>query len=628
MQMSRSSMTKRTNKKYGIISAALIALLMLPAVPALVQPSANVGGGGEGPNELNYGFLGASPFVPVTDITGVPTTATVGVPLTLTGTVTPSNATDQNILWRIKDAGTTGAYLSGNVLTTSSAGTVTVTATIEDGALNEFATVSAGCIHTVAVNSAGELYAWGRNDSGQLGDGTNVIESIPTRIGTASNWVTVSAGYEHTVAVNSAGELYAWGNNYCGQLGNGINIPRKVVNDETMIFEKDFIITVNSGITIDPALIGTATISNTSPRIGDILNGSLSGGNNSGTLSYQWKADGTNVGTGSSYTVTVADLGKAITLEITSSVETGMITSTATLPVVKKAAPAAPPTPAVDSKTHNSVTLAANSLYQFSSDGATWQDSNVFTGLSANTQYTFYQRVKETSDTLPSGAGPGLNATTYVAPVAPTITSANSTSVVNGTGGTFQVTATGAAPITYSLSGQPSGVSINFSTGVMTIAGTVAANTYTFTITASNGTAPNATQSFTLTVNAAQPAAFTISYNNNGGSGTVTSQTVNSGISFTVKSSTGMTAPNGKQFKSWNTQANGSGTSYAPGASVTAQSNMTLYAVWETIPSTTGGSSNNDGSNNIFSDPMVLIIIAVVAIALVCGVIFAVMRRH
>ena len=35
---------------------------------------------------------------------------------------------------------------------------------------------------------------------------------------------------------------------------------------------------------------------------------------------------------------------------------------------------------------------------EYSKDGSTWQDSNVFTGLIPNTSYTFYQRVKETTN--------------------------------------------------------------------------------------------------------------------------------------------------------------------------------------------------------------------------------------
>ena len=89
------------------------------------------------------------------------------------------------------------------------------------------------------------------------------------------------------------------------------------------------------------------------------------------------------------------------------------------------------------------------------------------------------------------------------APVAPSITSAASATATNGTASTFPVTATGTAPITYGLSGTvPAGVTINSTTGLITIANTVATGTHNFTITASNGISPNATQPFELTVSA------------------------------------------------------------------------------------------------------------------------------
>jgi len=161
-----------------------------------------------------------------------------------------------------------------------------------------------------------------------------------------------------------------------------------------------------------PALTGTATIDNETPRIGDVLNGSLVGGNNTGILTYVWKAGGTEVGTDESYTVAVADLGKTITLEISSNVETGTITSAITAAVLKKVAPSAPGAPTLASKTHNTVTLTANAAYQFSKDGTTWQTANVFSGLTASTAYTFYKRVAETADTEASAASTGFSVTT------------------------------------------------------------------------------------------------------------------------------------------------------------------------------------------------------------------------
>ncbi|MCL2343392.1 MAG: Ig-like domain-containing protein, partial [Firmicutes bacterium] len=72
--------------------------------------------------------------VPVTGITGTPTTATAGTPLMLSGTVVPASATNKTIVWSVKSAGTTGATISGgNILNTTGIGTVTVRASIING---------------------------------------------------------------------------------------------------------------------------------------------------------------------------------------------------------------------------------------------------------------------------------------------------------------------------------------------------------------------------------------------------------------------------------------------------------------------------------------------------------------
>lgn len=76
---------------------------------------------------------GKDSFVAVTSITEVPASGTKGVDITLTGTVAPANATNKTIAWSVKSAGTTGATIDGDELSTTDAGTVTVTATITNG---------------------------------------------------------------------------------------------------------------------------------------------------------------------------------------------------------------------------------------------------------------------------------------------------------------------------------------------------------------------------------------------------------------------------------------------------------------------------------------------------------------
>ena len=85
------------------------------------------------------------------------------------------------------------------------------------------------------------------------------------------------------------------------------------------------------------------------------------------------------------------------------------------------------------------------------------------------------------------------------------------------------------------------------------------------------------------------PITYTVAYDKNGGSGTVSSQTKTYGTALTLKTN-GFTAPTETgyvySFKEWNTQADGNGTAYASGDSMTGDlsttqgETKTLYAIW------------------------------------------------
>ncbi len=97
---------------------------------------------------------------------------------------------------------------------------------------------------------------------------------------------------------------------------------------------------------------------------------------------------------------------------------------------------------------------------------------------------------------------------TLTVDAAPTITSADNATFAEGHAGTFTVTTTGLPPASISESGKlPTGVSFTDNgDGTATLAGTPAASTngvYHFTIGASNGVSPDASQAFTLTVQVA-----------------------------------------------------------------------------------------------------------------------------
>ena len=69
---------------------------------------------------------------------------------------------------------------------------------------------------------------------------------------------------------------------------------------------------------------------------------------------------------------------------------------------------------------------------------------------------------------------------------------------------------------------------------------------------------------------------FAVTFNANGGSGSMTAQSDNSTTALSANSFT----YSGYTFSGWNTAANGSGTAYAGGASYGFGANVTLYAQW------------------------------------------------
>ena len=77
-------------------------------------------------------------------------------------------------------------------------------------------------------------------------------------------------------------------------------------------------------------------------------------------------------------------------------------------------------------------------------------------------------------------------------------------------------------------------------------------------------------------------ATIKISFNANGGSGSMSNMYVDENTTVNLPSC-GFDAPSGKVFKCWNTAAGGGGTSYNEGATVLFEENTTLYAIWSNV---------------------------------------------
>jgi uncharacterized protein (TIGR02145 family)/uncharacterized repeat protein (TIGR02543 family) len=88
-------------------------------------------------------------------------------------------------------------------------------------------------------------------------------------------------------------------------------------------------------------------------------------------------------------------------------------------------------------------------------------------------------------------------------------------------------------------------------------------------------------------------ATYTVTYNANGGTGAPANQTKTHGVALTL--STAVPTRTGYTFASWNTSANGTGESYASGASYTDNAGVTLYAQWNQTGIINGTSVSYEG---------------------------------
>ena len=99
---------------------------------------------------------------------------------------------------------------------------------------------------------------------------------------------------------------------------------------------------------------------------------------------------------------------------------------------------------------------------------------------------------------------------------------------------------------------------------------------------------------------------YTVTYNGNGNTGgsvQIDTTKYEQGQTVTVLGNTGNLVKTGYSFSAWNTQANGSGTTYTQSQTFTmGAANVTLYATWTATPTYTvtyNGNGNTGGSVQI-----------------------------
>lgn len=102
-----------------------------------------------------------------------------------------------------------------------------------------------------------------------------------------------------------------------------------------------------------------------------------------------------------------------------------------------------------------------------------------------------------------------------------------------------------------------------------------------------SGTNYNPSEIFTISANTTLYAqwtqdTYTITYNANGGTGTMEDGAKNCGEDYTIAKN-GFTPQDGYAFVGWNTQSDGSGTAYAAGSTYSTDADLALYAQWSNV---------------------------------------------
>lgn len=151
----------------------------------------------------------------------------------------------------------------------------------------------------------------------------------------------------------------------------------------------------------------SGTVQFTSPvQSGVKVTASLAGHNNTGTLTYAWYRGTTYRGSGAEFTPAAEDIDQTLTVQVTSSIQTGTLTGTTGTVLRAVCSKPTPAAPTRASATATSITLTATDGYEYSRDQVNWQSTTTFHDLTAGTSYNFYQRVKQTTTELASAVSP------------------------------------------------------------------------------------------------------------------------------------------------------------------------------------------------------------------------------
>ena len=305
-----------------------------------------------------------------------------------------------------------GKTLMGSLSGSNASGTISYVwqrggATVGTGTTYLLGSADVGQVITLVVTASDQTGSLTAASAAVTKAENTTVPAAPTLASATATSITLNAtsGYQYSLGGTYWQDTTTFHNLVAGAT---YTFYQRVAETTTVLASA-----ASAGANLSTLPVLSGTISTTGEaRYGITMTATLTGSNNTGTLTYTWKRGSTVAGTGTVYAVSAADIGNQLSVEVTSSVQGGTVTRS--FGTVAKAyfIGDAPDAPTRSSRTTSKIVLKAVDGCEYSRGGTTWQDSTTFSGLKSGTSYTFYQRYKATATMEASPASDAFKTST------------------------------------------------------------------------------------------------------------------------------------------------------------------------------------------------------------------------